>query len=119
MLNIFGKLTTKNIFIICGSLLVGMIAVIVLYIYQLLPEIVFTILMFLMLVTFSSLISTMINRRMEKKMFDKKKSQLYKYCGELEFDKNLKSLKANYGTVNLYLENKVLYVTNHKSMISR
>jgi hypothetical protein len=52
----------------------------------------------------------MINRRIQKKMIDKKKSKVYPYSGQLEFEKSLKSLKANYGTVNLYLENKVLYV---------
>ena len=110
MLNIFDKLTTKKILIICGLLLLGMIGVIVLYIFRIIPEVAFTILLFLMIITFSYLTSTMINRRIQKKMIDKKKSKVYPYSGQLEFEKSLKSLKANYGTVNLYLENKVLYV---------
>ena len=110
MLNLFNKLTTKKILIYCGILLLIMLGVIVLYVYNLLPETAFTIIFFLLIITFSSLTSTIINRRIEKKMTDKKKSEIYSVAGELEFDKSLKSLKANYGTADLYLENKALYV---------
>ena len=43
-------------------------------------------------------------------MEDKKKSKIYYYSSELAFNKPLKTIKANYGNVDLYLENKILYV---------
>ena len=110
MFNFFNKLTTKKILIFCGALLLAMLGVMVLYIYKLIPETAFTILFFILIITFSSFTSTLINRRMQKKMIEKKKSTVYSFDGDLEFEKNLKSLKSNYGTASLYLENRVLYV---------
>ena len=110
MLNLFKSFSVKKILFFCGVILLLMVGVIILYVYKLLPETVFTITFFLLVIVFSSLTSTLVNRRIEKKMYDKKKSAVYSVTGDLEFSRSLKSLKANFGTIDLYLENKVLYV---------
>ena len=110
MLNLFKSFSAKKILLFCGIIILLMVGVIILYIYRLLPETAFTIIFFLLIIVFSSLTSTLVNRRIEKKMYDKKKSEVYSVIGELEFSRSLKSLKANFGTIDLYLENKVLYV---------
>ena len=110
MFNLFKSFSAKKILLFCGIILLLMIGVIILYIYRLLPETAFTIIFFLLIIVFSSLTSTLVNRRIEKKMYDKKKSEVYSVTGDLEFSRSLKTLKANFGTIDLYLENKVLYV---------
>ena len=110
MFNLFKSFSAKKILLFCGIILLLMVGVIILYIYRLLPETAFTIIFFLLIIVFSSLTSTLVNRRIEKKMYDKKKSEVYSVTSDLEFSRSLKTLKANFGTIDLYLENKVLYV---------
>ena len=110
MLNIFNKLSNKKILLISGLLILLMVGVVLLFTFNVITETVFTIIFFILIILFTSLTSTLIQRRIQKRMEDKKKGKMYSYSSELAFDKPLKSLKANYGNVDLYLENKTLYV---------
>ena len=113
MFNLFNRLTKKQILLVCGILLVLMAGVIALYVFELISETIFTILLFILVIVFTSLTSTLIQRKIEKKMEDKKKGKVLSYEGKLSFSKPLKTLKTNYGDVELYLSNTVLYALIH------
>lgn len=113
MFNLFNRLTKKQIQLVCGILLVLMVGVIALYVFELISETIFTILLFILVIVFTSLTSTLIQRKIEKKMEDKKKGKVLSYEGKLSFSKTLKTLKTNYGDVELYLSNMVLYALIH------
>ena len=110
MLNLFKNLSNKKILLISGGLLLLMVGVVVLYIFKIFNETVFTIILFLLIMLFSSFTSTLMQRKIQKRLEDKKKSQMYTYTSELAFSEPTKRLKANYGLVDLYLEERVLYV---------
>ena len=110
MLNLFKNLSNKKILLISGGLFLLMVGVVVLYIFKIFNETVFTIILFLLIMLFSSFTSTLMQRKIQKRLEDKKKSQMYRYTSELAFSEPTKRLKANYGLVDLYLEERVLYV---------
>jgi hypothetical protein len=58
---------------------------------------------------FSTISSALMQRKLLKKMNNKKRGQNINFSNELEFKNPLKEFKLNYGKVELYLENKVLY----------
>ena len=109
MFNLFKNLSKKQILFICGGLLLLMVGVIVLYIFNLITETFFTVGLFLLIIFFTSLTSSLIQRKIEKKLEDKKKGKIHKFEGNLSFDKPLKVLKSNYGNVEVYVADKVLY----------
>ena len=109
MLNLFKSLTNKKIILISVGLLLLMAVVVVLYAFSLINETFFLIGMFVLLMVFSSLTSQLWQRHFQKKMDNKKKGKTYTFNNELSFTKPLKTLKANFGTVDLYLEDKALY----------
>ena len=109
MFNLFKNLSKKQILFICGGLLLLMVGVIVLYIFNLITETFFTIGLFLLIIFFTSLTSSLIQRKIEKKLEDKKKGKIHKFEGNLSLDKPLKVLKSNYGNVEVYVADKVLY----------
>lgn len=84
-------------------------SVLVLYIFKLIPEVVFIVGLFILLMVFSTFSSALMQRKLLKKMNNKKKGQNIKFTDKLEFKNPLKEFKLNYGKVELYLENKVLY----------
>jgi hypothetical protein len=63
--------------------------------------------------TFSTFTSQLWQRHFQKKLDNKRKGKVYTYSQELELENPLKHLKANYGTIDLYLENKTLYSLFH------
>ena len=83
--------------------------VITLYLFKLIPEVVFIIGLFILLMIFSTFSSALMQRKLLKKMNEKKKGMPIKYSNELEIPNPLKEFKLNYGKVELYLEDKVLY----------
>lgn len=106
----FNKLSNKTIWILMGVDLLLAAGVIVLYFYKLFNETVFVILLFVILITFSTLSSTLMQRSLTKKMENKRKGKPYYYQNEeIILDKPLKEFKANYGKIELYLEDRVLY----------
>lgn len=106
----FNKLSNKTIWILLGVDLILAIGVIVLYFYKLFNETIFVILLFVILITFSTLSSTLMQRSLTKKMENKRKGKPYYYQNEeIILDKPLKEFKANYGKIELYLEDRVLY----------
>ena len=109
MLNLFKSLSNKKIILISILLLLLMVGVVVLYAFNLLNEPIFLVLMFVLLMTFSTFTSQLWQRHFQKKLDNKRKGKVYTYSQELEFENSLKHLKANYGTIDLYLENKTLY----------
>ena len=109
MLNLFNRFTNKKILLISGGLILLMIGVIVLYIYNLISETIFTILLFVLIMSFTTLTSELVQRKVRKRLEDKKKGKVLTFEDEIEFSKPLKTLSANYGSVSLYLEEKVLY----------
>ena len=109
MRNIFEKLTNKKIILLSLGLVLLMALVTLLYVYKIVNETIFTIVIFLLLITFSTFTSTLFQRHLTKKMDEKKKGKKYTITKSLAFDIPFKELKANFGSVSLYLENKVLY----------
>ncbi len=109
MLNLFKSLSNKKIVLISILLLLLMAGVVVLYAFNLLNEPIFLVLMFVLLMTFSTFTSQLWQRHFQKKLDNKRKGKVYTYSEELEFENTLKHLKANYGTIDLYLEDKTLY----------
>lgn len=103
------KYTNKQLilFLILDFLLGGL--VLVLYIFRLIPEVVFIVGLFILLMIFSTFSSALMQRRIVKKMNNKKRGQDINFSNNLEFKNPLKELKLNYGKVELYLDNKVLY----------
>ena len=85
------------------------ISVLVLYIFRLIPEVVFIVGLFILLMIFSTFSSALMQRKLLKKMNNKKKGQKITFTNKLEFENPYKEFKLNYGKVELYLENKVLY----------
>ena len=84
-------------------------SVLILYIFKLIPEVVFIVGLFILLMVFSTISSALMQRKLLKKMNNKKRGQNINFSNELEFKNPLKEFKLNYGKVELYLENKVLY----------
>ena len=109
MLNLFKSLSNKKIILISILLLLLMVGVVVLYAFNLLNEPIFLVVMFVLLMTFSTFTSQLWQRHFQKKLDNKRKGKVYTYSQELEFENSLKHLKANYGTIDLYLEDKTLY----------
>lgn len=109
MLNLFKSLSNKKIILISILLLLLMVGVVVLYAFNLLNEPIFLVLMFVLLMTFSTFTSQLWQRHFQKKLDNKRKGKVYTYTQELELKNPLKHLKANYGTIDLYLEDKTLY----------
>ncbi len=109
MFNLFKSLSNKKIVLISILLLVLMAGMVVLYAYSLVNETIFIVIMFILLMTFSTFTSQLWQRHFQKKLDDKKKGKVYTYTNELKFENPLKHLKANYGTIDLYIENKTLY----------
>ena len=109
MFNKLEKLSKKKIILISVGLILLMGLTTVLYIYKFLNETVFTIVLFLLLITFSTFTSTLFQRHLNKKMEDKKKGEKLKITRPISFINPLKQLKANFGEVQLYLKDKVLY----------
>lgn len=109
MLNLFKSLSNKKIILISILLLLLMVGVVVLYAFNLLNEPIFLVLMFVLLMTFSTFTSQLWQRHFQKKLDNKRKGKVYTYSQELELKNPLKHLKANYGTIDLYLEDKTLY----------
>ena len=109
MLNLFKSLSNKKIILISILLLLLTVGVVVLYAFNLLNEPIFLVLMFVLLMTFSTFTSQLWQRHFQKKLDNKRKGKVYTYSEELEFENTLKHLKANYGTIDLYLEDKTLY----------
>ena len=68
MFNLFSKLMKKQILLICGILLLLMVGVITLYIFNLISETIFTVLLFILIIVFTSLTSTLIQRKIESRM---------------------------------------------------
>ena len=95
MFNLFNKLSKKQILIICTILLLLMVGVITLYIFNLISETIFTVLLFILIIVFTSLTSTLIQRKIEKKLEDKKKGKLLTFEGDLSFSMPLKTIKSN------------------------
>ena len=83
--------------------------VITLYVFDLIPEVVFIIGLFILLMIFSTLTSALMQRRLLKKMNKKRQGKTYTYQNEITLNNPIKTLKLNYGRVELYIENKVLY----------
>ena len=110
MFNLFNRLSNKKILLLSGILLLLMVGVVLLYVFSLISETIFTIGLFLLIILFTSFTSTLMNRRIQKKMEDKKKGKVYTFDEEVCFSKQLKTLKSNFGSVDLYLEEKILYV---------
>ena len=109
MLNLFKSLSNKKIILISILLLLLMVGVVVLYAFNLLNEPIFLVLMFVLLMTFSTFTSQLWQRHFQKKLDNKRKGKVYTYSEDLKFENPLKHLKANYGTIDLYLEDKTLY----------
>jgi hypothetical protein len=109
MLNLFKSLSNKKIILISILLLLLMAGVVVLYAFNLLNEPIFLVIMFVLLMTFSTFTSQLWQRHFQKKLDNKRKGKVYTYSQELELENPLKHLKANYGTIDLYLEDKTLY----------
>ena len=109
MLNLFGKLTTKKTILFSIILFILMAGVVVLYIFRLINELVFTISLFILIMLFSSLTSSIIHKRVQKRLENKKKGKPYTVINPVEFNNPLKRIKTNYGKVDLYLEDKVFY----------
>lgn len=110
MLNFFNRFSNKKLILILSALVVLMVGVVVLYAYSLLNETIFTVVLFLLIIAFSTITSSMMQRHLQKKFDNKKKGKVYSFNEKITFAKPLKSLNANFGKVDLYLENKVLYV---------
>lgn len=109
MLNLFKNLSNKKIILISIGLLLLMGGVVVLYAFRLIQETFFIIVLFILLMIFSTLTSQLWQRHFQKKLDDKKKGKKHTFIGDIQFKKPLKNLKANFGTVDLYLEEKTLY----------
>lgn len=110
MFNLFNKLSNKKILLLSALLILLMVGVVILYVFNLITETIFTIGLFLLIILFTSFTSTLMNRRIQKKMEDKKKGKVYTFIEEVSFSNPLKTLKSNFGSVSLYLEDKILYV---------
>ena len=109
MFNFFNNLSKKKIILISIGLVLLMGLVTVLYIYNIVNDTVFTVVLFILLITFSTFTSTLFQRHLTKKMLDKKKGTNLTITRPISFINPLKQIKANYGEVQIYLENKVLY----------
>lgn len=109
MFNLYTKSSSKKVilYFLASLLLIG--GVIVLYIFKLINETVFTIGLFILLMISSTFTSTLIQRRVQKRIENKKKGILYTVLHEVEFNNPLKRIKTNYGKVDLFLEDKCLY----------
>ena len=109
MLNLFKGLSKKKIILISGLLLVLMVGIVVLYAFKLIDDTIFFIGMFLLVMAFSTLTSELWQRHFQKKLDDKKKGKVYTFSDELKFANTFKKIKSNFGTIELFIENKTLY----------
>ena len=103
------KFSNKKLILFLGIDLLLSAIVIVLYFFKLIPEVVFIVALFILLMFFSTVSSVLMQRRLLKRMNDKKKGIDITFNEKLEFKNPVKELKLNYGKVELYLENKILY----------
>lgn len=113
MLNMFNKLSNKVIYLILAGLFLIAGGTVVLYIYRIFNETIFTIVLFVCLMAFSTFTSVLMQRSMMKKMDKKRRSETYTFDKEIKFLKPLKEMKVNYGHAEIYLENKTLYSLFH------
>ena len=109
MFNFFGKLTKKTA--ISGtilSLLAGAV-IIILYIYKVINQTVFTILLFISLISFSTFSSSLTSQALQKKLLKKRHGETYKVNGEILLNGDIKEFQLNYGLVQLFFEDRVVY----------
>ena len=109
MFNLYAKTSSKRVLLYFLASLLLMGGVIVLYIFRLISETFFTIGLFILLMISSTFTSTLIQRRVQKKMENKKKGITYTALKGVGFNNPLKRIKTNYGKVDLYLEERCLY----------
>lgn len=110
MFNIFRNLSNKKIILLAVVTFVVSAGVVVLYaLTDILNETAFMIILFILVMIFSTFTSTLMQRSIEKRMDNKKKGQKYNYK-DLTFDKPYKTIKANFGDLELQLLDKTLYV---------
>ena len=64
MLNLFNKFSNKKILLISALLLLLMVGVVVLYIFHLLSETIFTVLLFILVMAFTTLTSELFQRKL-------------------------------------------------------
>ena len=88
MLNLFKSLSNKKIILISILLLLLMAGVVVLYAFNLLNEPIFLVLMFVLLMTFSTFTSQLWQRHFQKKLDNKRKGKVYT-LGDFLFGGNL------------------------------
>lgn len=109
MLNIFKNLTTKKKLIISGVIFLLMAGVVTLYVFELINDTLFTIGLFILLMIFTTITSSIIQNRMQKRLENKKKGKPYTFSDSFKLKNITKQIKTDYGTIDLYLENRVLY----------
>lgn len=110
MFNLFKNLSNKKIILLAVITFVLSALVVVLYaLTNILDETAFMIILFILIMIFSTFTSTLMNRWMEKRMDNKRKGKKYNYT-ELCIDNPYKTIKANFGDLELQLLDKVLYV---------
>lgn len=110
MFNLFRNLSNKKIILLAAITFILSACVVVVYaLTDILNETAFMIILFILIMIFSTFTSTLMQRSIEKRIDNKKKGQKYKYK-ELTFDKPYKTIKANFGDLELQLLEKTLYV---------
>ena len=109
MIKFLQNLKNKYIILFIGlDLLIGA-AIILLYYFKLVPQIVLTIGVFLVLITASSLSSIIMNRYFQKKLEKKKRGKLYQIKDNLSLKGKIKEFNVNYGKVQFLFETKYIY----------
>lgn len=106
MLNRF---TNKQLLLIALIDVLLSAGVILLYAFSIINQTIFTIVLFILIMIFTTSTSAIMQRKMLKKMELKKRGKTYYFDKDLMLENTLKDFKLNYGTVSLYLEDKVLY----------
>ena len=110
MFNLFKNLSNKLIVILAIVTFVLSGGVVLLYAFtDILDSTAFTIILFVLLMIFTSFTSTLINRSMDKRMDNKRKGPKLNYK-ELCLKSPDKTIKANFGNLELQVVDKVLYV---------
>lgn len=109
MVNFVKNLKNRQIILfIVIDILIGA-AIIALYYFKLVPQIVLTIGVFLVLITGSSLSSLLMNRHYQKKLEKKHRGKLYIVSDDLTLKGKIKEFNVNYGKVQFYFEGKNIY----------
>lgn len=103
------KLTNKQLILISLFDLLLSAGVILLYAFNCINQTVFTIVLFILIMIFTTATSAIMQRKMLAKMEMKKRGKTHYYDKEILLENTIKDFKLNYGTVSLYLEDKVLY----------